>query len=149
MAEHRSVAPVVEGSIPFIHPNHAFQGSIDSSFYTGYIRERSHMSKKKLDQKTSALLALEAKMIEKDQEVYSLETYIPDLFSDIEEVIATENPERLLDEVELKTFQTLIHEHTGGERRENTDRRTKNDSFSENRRDLARRWMGKPRQISE
>ncbi len=106
------------------------------------------MAKKKLDQKTSALLALEAKMIEKDQEVYSLETYIPDLFSEIEEVIATEKPERLLDETELKTFQTLIHEHTGGERRENSDRRTKDDQNPENRRDSERRWMGKPRQRS-
>lgn len=107
------------------------------------------MSKTKLDQKTSALLALEAKMIEKNQEVYSLETYIPDLFSEIEEVIGTEKPERLLDEVELKTFQTLIQDHTGGERRDQTDRRTENVPPSENRRGTDRRWLGKPRQIPE
>lgn len=104
------------------------------------------MSDKKIDKKTSALLALEAKMIEKDQEVYNLETYIPDMFSEIEEVLATEQPERLLDQVELKTFQTLIQSHTGGERRKNSDRRATTKAPTEkNRRDSDRRWEGKPR----
>ncbi len=107
------------------------------------------MSEKKIDKKTSALLALEAKMIEKDQEIYSLENYIPDMFTEIEEVLATEQPERLLDEIELKTFQTLIYEHTGGERRKNRDRRTPTEtSPEENRRDSDRRWEGKPRHRS-
>ncbi|MFQ5587985.1 MAG: hypothetical protein ACE5F7_04020 [Nitrospiria bacterium] len=101
---------------------------------------------KKIDKKTSALLALEAKMIEKDQEIYSLENYIPDMFSEIEEVLASEKPERLLDEVELKTFQTLIHEHTGGDRRKNPDRRAStNTSPEKDRRNSDRRWSGKPR----
>jgi len=104
------------------------------------------MSDKKINQKTSALLALEAKMIEKDQEVYNLETYIPDMFSEIEEVLASEKPERLLDQVELKTFQTLIHEHTGGERRKNPDRRGGEEgTANKNRRASDRRWEGKPR----
>ncbi len=104
------------------------------------------MSDKKINQKTSALLALEAKMIEKDQEVYNLETYIPDMFSEIEEVLATDRPERLLDQVELTTFQTLIHEHTGGERRKNPDRRMKSGKIpGENRRASDRRWQGRPR----
>ncbi len=108
------------------------------------------MSEKKINKKTSALLALEAKMIEKEQEIYSLETYIPDMFSEIEEVLATEQPERLLDEVELKTFQTLIHEHTGGERRKNRDRRSDdNQASKENRRNSDRRWLGKPRNSSD
>ncbi|NOY84632.1 MAG: hypothetical protein GXO96_07405 [Nitrospirae bacterium] len=104
------------------------------------------MSDKKINQKTSALLALEAKMIEKDQEVYNLEAYIPDMFTEIEEVLAAEQPERLLDQVELKTFQTLIHEHTGGERRKSRDRRTDADtSPTTNRRASDRRWQGKLR----
>jgi hypothetical protein len=103
------------------------------------------MSEKKINQKTSALLALEAKMIEKDQEVYNLETYIPDMFTEIEEVLASEKPERLLDQVELKTFQTLIHDHTGGERRTSLDRRTVEKTSGENRRESDRRWQGKPR----
>ena len=70
------------------------------------------MSDKKINQKTSALLALEAKMIEKDQEVYNLEAYIPDMFTQIEEVLAAEKPERLLDQTELKTFQTLLENHS-------------------------------------
>ncbi|MEC4677777.1 MAG: hypothetical protein VST69_03370 [Nitrospirota bacterium] len=105
------------------------------------------MSDKKINQKTSALLALEAKMIEKDQEVYNLEAYIPDMFTEIEEVLAAEQPERLLDQVELKTFQTLIHEHTGGERRKSRDRRTDEDTgTATNRRASNRRWQGKPRE---
>ncbi len=104
------------------------------------------MSDRKINQKTSALLALEAKMIEKDQEVYNLEAYIPDMFTEIEEVLAAEKPERLLDQVELKTFQNLIHEHTGGERRKSRDRRTDADTNSEtNRRESDRRWQGEPR----
>ncbi len=105
------------------------------------------MSDKKINQKTSALLALEAKMIEKDQEVYNLEAYIPDMFTQIEEVLAAEKPERLLDQTELKTFQTLIHEHTGGERRKSRDRRTDTDLDPKtNRRENSRRWQGKPRE---
>lgn len=105
------------------------------------------MLEKKISQKTSALLALEAKMIEKDHEVYNLETYIPDMFTEIEKVLASEKPERLLDQTELKTFQTLIHEHTGGERRKNSDRREKADQISgKNRRENDRRWEGKPRE---
>jgi len=100
---------------------------------------------KDINKKTAALLALEAKMIERKQEVYSLENYIPEMFSQIEKVLDTERPERLLDETELETFQTLIMEHTGGERRKGRDRREKKDGNPEkDRRAKDRRWQGKP-----
>jgi len=102
-------------------------------------------SSKEINKKTAALLALEAKMIERDQEVYNLENYIPEMFSQIEEVLAAERPERLLDKTELETFQTLIMEHTGGERRKGIDRRTNKTGLSEkNRRSNDRRWAGIP-----
>ena len=100
-------------------------------------------SDEEINKKTAALLALEAKMIEKKQEVYSLENYIPEMFSQIEKVLETERPERLLDKTELETFQTLIMEHTGGERRKGRDRRIKNaEASSKNRRKKDRRWNG-------
>jgi len=105
---------------------------------------------KNISKKTAALLALEAKMIEKDRDIYTLENYIPEVFSEIEEVLAADKPERLLDEVELKTFQNLVFERTGGDRREGSDRREKTDKTPQkNRRDNDRRWKGSPRPESE
>jgi len=101
------------------------------------------MKKTAINEKTTALLALEAKMIEKNTEVYNLENYIPEMFSQIEEVLSSDRPERLLDSAELKTFQTLIYEHTGGERRQGEDRRKmESEAIDPNRRNDDRRWYG-------
>ncbi len=102
------------------------------------------MDKKAINEKTTALLALEAKMIEKNTDVYNLENYIPEMFSQIEEVISSDHPERLLDSTELKTFQTLIYEHTGGERRQGDERRkiSSEEAAAQNRRSGDRRWYG-------
>ncbi|MFQ5597974.1 MAG: hypothetical protein ACE5GK_07980 [Nitrospiria bacterium] len=96
-----------------------------------------------INHKTTALLALEAKMIEKNTEVYNLENYIPEMFSEIESILSSEKPERLLDSIELKTFHSLIHEHTGGERRKRRDRRIDTQAdFNNDRRTGDRRWYG-------
>ncbi len=101
------------------------------------------MENKNISPKTTALLALEAKMIEKETEVYNLENYIPEIFSQIEAVLTSDQPERLLDSTELMTFQTLLYDHTGGERRLRKDRRKiRQGTTVKNRRLEDRRWYG-------
>ncbi len=108
------------------------------------------MSEKTINAKSAALLALEAKMIASGREVYSLEHYIPEVFSYIENVLSSETPERLLNRTELETFHALIRAYTGVERRTLADRRKQpNASDLENRRNDNRRWQGEAGPLSD
>ncbi|WDT78532.1 MAG: hypothetical protein MPW14_15175 [Candidatus Manganitrophus sp.] len=73
--------------------------------------------------KVTALLALEAMMIENQPDVYRIENYIYQTFNQIEKILSAEQPERLLNRDELKTFQDLVLGYNGGERRQGDRRR--------------------------
>ncbi len=89
--------------------------------------------------KVTALLALEAMMIENQPDVYRLENYIYQTFNQIEKILSAEQPERLLNREELKTFQDLVLGYNGGERRQE-DRRREQLPTSTDRRRTDRRW---------
>lgn len=89
--------------------------------------------------KVTALLALEAMMIENQPDVYRIENYIYQTFNQIEKILSAEQPERLLNRDELKTFQDLVLGYNGGERRRE-DRRREQLPTSTDRRRNDRRW---------
>ncbi|MCG3111732.1 MAG: hypothetical protein LLH30_15460 [Candidatus Manganitrophus sp. SA1] len=89
--------------------------------------------------KVTALLALEAMMIENQPDVYRIENYIYQTFNQIEKILSAEQPERLLNRDELKTFQDLVLGYNGGERRRG-DRRREQLPTSTDRRRNDRRW---------
>ena len=90
--------------------------------------------------KVTALLALEAMIIENQPEAYRLESYIYQTFNHIEKILGAERPERLLNEGEFKTFQKLLSGYLGGERRKKDDRRREEGETRPNRRRAERRW---------
>ena len=89
--------------------------------------------------KVTALLALEAMMIENQPDVYRMEHYLYQTFNQIEKILSAERPERLLNRNELKTFQDLVRGYNGGERRKG-DRRQDQLPTSADRRRNNRRW---------
>ena len=96
------------------------------------------MEKETMDPKVTALLALEAMIIENPPETYQLEKYLHRTFRQIETVLAAERPEQVLNGGELTTFQRLLTGYLGLERRQE-DRRKEERTIGSDRRKADRR----------
>jgi hypothetical protein len=97
------------------------------------------MTTEKLNPKVTALLALEAMMLENPPEAYHPEVQIHQMFTQIKQILTVDKPERLLNREALQTFQSLVSEHTGGERRKG-DRRREEQPVGVDRRSEDRRF---------
>lgn len=90
--------------------------------------------------KVKAFLALEALMMGYPG-VYSPAIYVPYFFKQIERVREADEPWRLLDPVQLKTFVNLVLDYIGGERRISGDRRQETQTVEVEQRSSDRRWV--------
>jgi hypothetical protein len=97
------------------------------------------MATEKLNPKVTALLTLEAMMLENPPETYHPEVQVYQMFTQIKQILTVEKPERLLNKAAFQTFQSLISEHTGGERRK-SDRRREEKPIGVDRRNEDRRF---------
>jgi len=97
------------------------------------------MKGKNLDPKIRALLSLQAMMIGYPG-VYRPQEYMHYVMAHLEKLKKAPQPWKLMDPEQFKTFQTLVVEHLGKERRSGRDRRKANRKVKENRRMTGRRW---------
>ncbi len=98
------------------------------------------MKTKNLDPKTRALLSLQAMVIGYPG-VYSPQEYVHYVMSQLEKMKKINQPWRLMDPDQYKTFRDLVVDHLGKERRSGRDRRKGNRKPARaNRRTSDRRW---------
>lgn len=97
------------------------------------------MKGKNLDPRTRALLSLQAMMIGYPG-VYRPQEYTHYVMAQLEKLKKAPQPWKFLDLDQYKTFQSLVVEHLGKERRSGKDRRKGNRKIKQNRREGDRRW---------
>lgn len=93
-----------------------------------------------LDGKLGGLLSLESLLMDYDGSYQPLD-YMVFIMSRIEELKKASEPWKLLDGTQYRTFQSLVVEQLGGDRRSGADRRRKGEPVGNNRRQGDRRWQ--------
>jgi hypothetical protein len=106
------------------------------------------MKGKNLDPKTRALLSLQAMVIGYPG-VYRPQEYMHYIMAQLEKLKKVPQPWKSMDSEQYKTFQSLVVEHLGKERRARKDRRKVNRKVRDNKRAADRRWMAKPNDIEK
>lgn len=97
------------------------------------------MRHKTISSKMQALLSLEAMLIDYSGS-YGPQEHLHYLFSQLEKVKHSSQPWALMDREQHQTFQSLVVQQLGGERRSGKDRRQGRQPVDGERRVKDRRW---------
>jgi hypothetical protein len=81
--------------------------------------------------------------------VYRPQEYIHFVLAQLEKLKKAPQPWKILDSEQYKTFQSLVVEHLGKERRSGKDRRKASRKVKQDKREINRRWAVKQDSIEE